>query len=62
HPVEDPDEPYLGQWATWRNTLIAGSIPSNHVWVSHNLSADVDCTRCHYEDNPWELEVDIEAP
>lgn len=58
-PVEDPEEPYLGQWTTWRNTLIAGSIPSNHVWVSHNLSADVDCTRCHFEENPWELDVDV---
>jgi hypothetical protein len=59
HPVEDPEEPYLGQWASWRNTLIAGSIPSNHVWVSHNLSADVNCARCHYDQNPWGLDTDV---
>nr|MBN1228992.1 hypothetical protein [Anaerolineae bacterium] len=58
-PVQDPGEPYPGQWATWRNTLIAGSIPSNHVWVSHNLSAEVDCSRCHYDGNPWELAADV---
>jgi len=60
-PVEEPGEPYQGQWATWRNTLIAGSIPSNHVWVSHNLAAEVDCSRCHYADNPWGLAVDVET-
>jgi len=59
-PVEDPEEPYLGQWATWRNTMIAGVIPSNHVWVSHNLSSDVDCARCHYAENPWGLDVDVD--
>ena len=58
-PVDDPEEPYLGQWAPWRNILIAGIIPSNHVWLSHNLSGDVDCTRCHYAGNPWELDVDV---
>jgi hypothetical protein len=58
-PVEDSDEPYMGQWATWRTTLIAGVIPSNHVWVSHNLAAEVDCSRCHYADNPWNLNVDV---
>ncbi len=58
-PVEDPEEPYLGQWAPWRTTLIAGVIPSTHVWVSHNLAAAVDCARCHYVDNPWELAVDV---
>lgn len=61
-PVEDPAEPYLGQWATWRVTLIAGVIPSNHVWVSHNLGSEVDCARCHYANNPWELAVDVERP
>lgn len=58
-PVEDPEEPYLGQWAPWRNVLIAGVIPSNHVWVSHNLSGDVNCVRCHYADNPWGIDVDV---
>lgn len=58
-PVEDPEEPYLGQWATWRSTMIAGVIPSNHVWISHNLSAEVACARCHYADNPWNLTVEV---
>jgi hypothetical protein len=57
--VDDPDEPYLGQWVTWRITLIAGSIPSNHVWVSHNLTREVECSRCHFSDNPWSLDVEV---
>lgn len=60
-PVEDPEEPYLGQWATWRTTLIAGVIPSTHVWVSHNLAGEVDCARCHYAENPWGLDTDVEV-
>lgn len=58
-PVDDPDEPYPGQWASWRTSMIAGAIPVTHVWVSHNLAAEVDCSRCHYEDNPWALETSV---
>ena len=58
-PMEDAEEPNLGQWATWRTTMIAGVIPSTQVWVSHNLSAEVDCARCHYAENPWELDVEV---
>jgi hypothetical protein len=61
-PVDTSDEPYEGQWATWRNTMIAGVIPSVHVWVSHNLSGEVDCARCHYADNPWGLTAEVDRP
>lgn len=61
-PVEDEAEPYVGQWATWRSVLIAGSIPSTHVWVSHDLTATVDCSRCHYAENPWGLAAEVERP
>lgn len=61
-PVDTPDEPYQGQWASWRTGLVAGVIPTNHVWVSHNLSAAVDCARCHYADNPWGLDGEVTRP
>jgi Zn finger protein HypA/HybF involved in hydrogenase expression len=58
-PVEDPAESYLDQWAMWRTTMIAGVIPSTHVWVSHNLTREVNCTRCHYAENPWGLAINV---
>ncbi len=41
-------------WVPWRSYKIDGeatSIP----FSSHNLQYQVDCSRCHYEDNPWDL-------
>jgi hypothetical protein len=61
-PVDTSDEPFQGQWATWRTGLIAGVIPTNHVWVSHNLSAEVDCGRCHYAENDWGLSEEVVRP
>lgn len=29
---------------------------------SHIITKKVDCTRCHYEDNPWELEDGVSTP
>lgn len=61
-PVEDASEGHYGQWVTWRTGLIAGVIPSTSVWVSHNLSGTVDCTRCHYDGNSWGLEAEVARP
>jgi hypothetical protein len=30
-----------------------GAIPE--PYVSHNLTRIVDCSRCHFKDNPWEI-------
>lgn len=61
-PVEDEADGPVGEWVTWRTTLIAGIIPSTGVWVSHNLAGPVDCARCHFEDNPWGLEAEVTQP
>jgi hypothetical protein len=61
-PVVEESEPHYGEWANWRTTMIAGVIPSTAVWVSHDLAAPVDCTRCHFEDNTWGLEAEVTQP
>jgi hypothetical protein len=52
--------PVEGQnsWMTFRSTELLGRI-SREVYQSHNLTQDVDCTRCHFPDNPWDLMVDV---
>lgn len=60
--VQAADDPFDGQWTTWRTTMIAGIIPNTKVWVSHNLAAAVDCARCHYDGNSWALTVEVLRP
>jgi hypothetical protein len=48
-PVEDS-----GLWITWRTTELLGRSQSE-PYQSHNLQRAVDCQRCHYPDNPWQL-------
>lgn len=48
-----------GEWTTF-----VPAEPGSGDWrpfVSHNTSLEVDCERCHYEDNPWDLTLDIET-
>lgn len=46
--------------------LDAGPVEGEDIWltfrtddpyISHNLQLDVDCTRCHFTGNPWDLSV-----
>jgi hypothetical protein len=46
-----PDD---GRWATWQEAEIAGQVV-NESHASHNIQREVDCARCHFENNPWEL-------
>lgn len=41
-------------WITFRITELLGRT-SNEPYQSHNLQRDVDCSRCHYANNPWDL-------
>jgi hypothetical protein len=48
-----------GVWVTWRTT--EGPLgETTEVYQSHTLQREVDCTRCHYAENPWGL-VSLEA-
>jgi hypothetical protein len=52
-----------GIWITWRTT--EGPLgESTEVYQSHTLQREVDCSRCHYANNPWGLILleTIEAP
>jgi hypothetical protein len=43
-----------GIWLTWRTT--EGPLgETTEVYQSHSIQKEVDCTRCHYEGNPWGL-------
>lgn len=48
-PVQDGNE-----WVVWLPTALNGETVSM-PYQSHNLQYTVDCTRCHYEANPWGL-------
>jgi hypothetical protein len=45
-------------WTTWQTTNIAGMKMINPV-VSHNLQKQVDCARCHFKDNAWNLRAPV---
>jgi hypothetical protein len=51
HPDEDIDF-----WTT-QLTEQGRSGPTTEAIVSHSIVYEVECTRCHFEDNPWELTV-----
>jgi hypothetical protein len=45
-----------GQWVSFRTTISASSgRASESAIVSHALQKAVDCTRCHYNNNPAKL-------
>lgn len=50
-----------GIWITYA-TWAAGSNTGLMPFVSHNTVLEVNCERCHFAENPWELSVDIEIP
>ena len=43
-------------WLTFKPTDPRGK-PGDTPYVSHNLQRQVDCARCHYAGNPWNLET-----
>jgi hypothetical protein len=45
-----------GVWITYRQTELFG-VASQSPYLSHTLQLQVDCTRCHYSGNPWDLAV-----
>lgn len=49
-PVENQ-----GVWVTFRTTELMGRI-NNEPYQSHVVQKDVDCQRCHFANNPWELD------
>lgn len=55
-------EPLEGEatWMTWRTTSLLGR-ENKEPYQSHNLQRTVDCARCHYPGNPWELRVLTES-
>jgi hypothetical protein len=44
-------------WITFRPTDSLGN-PKPMPFVSHNLQKTVDCSRCHFTGNPWNLKTD----
>jgi hypothetical protein len=47
-----------GDWITYRTTEFMGQA-STEPYQSHALQLQVDCQRCHYPDNPWDLVSEI---
>lgn len=56
-----PVEPFGpdGEWTTVRNTELFGQT-STESYQSHNLQKSVDCQRCHYAGNPWQLSAPVD--
>lgn len=46
-------------WTSFRTVALLGR-ESSEPYQSHSLQRMVDCTRCHFPDNPWDLTVEIE--
>lgn len=49
-----------GIYITWRTTELLGREITT-AYLSHNLQLSVDCDRCHFANNPWQLNPAIEA-
>jgi hypothetical protein len=48
----EPSEDNGGVWLAFNNGMPA---------VSHNIKLEVDCQRCHFSDNPWDLSTEVES-
>ena len=46
--------PEDGNWVLWQEVEANGSI-FTEPRHSHDIQLDVDCARCHFENNPWGL-------
>ena len=59
-----PDDD-TGIWITYAPWMVdsgSGTESGEIPFVSHNTILEVNCERCHFSGNPWELSVDIETP
>jgi cytochrome c551/c552 len=52
----DPNDPENGLWTTTL-TEVGRAGPTTSAIVSHSIVHDVSCTRCHFEENTWGLQV-----
>jgi hypothetical protein len=43
-----------GPWVSWR-TIDQDGTAQSEPYFSHQIQAEVDCRRCHFNDNPWDL-------
>jgi hypothetical protein len=43
-----------GIWMTFRTTELLGRMTTK-PYQSHNITLEVDCSRCHFQGNSWEL-------
>jgi hypothetical protein len=50
-----PDD---GKWVTWQEVESNGEV-LNESRFPHNIQLEVVCARCHFENNPWELNLVI---
>jgi hypothetical protein len=46
--------PNDGTWVLWPEAEPNGTIPAEFI-RSHDIQSEVDCARCHFQDNPWGL-------
>ena len=51
-----PDEEMGGIWVPQETTQGRGG-PTTSAVISHSIVYEVACDRCHFEENPWELNV-----
>lgn len=50
-PIDGQD-----QWMAFRTTIIESlGRPKEASYTSHDLQRQVDCERCHFDGNPWEI-------
>lgn len=47
-----------GIWSTFITSAEEELIPN----ISHSISLEVNCSRCHFTDNPWGLSDSVEQP
>jgi len=55
-----PSEEFDGVWLTLVSATpdeAASTIPH----TSHNIQREVNCARCHFADNPWNLSAEVES-
>ena len=52
--LEVGPEENRGTWVTWREIVLDGRT-LNEPSSSHYIQVEVDCTRCHFSNNHWDL-------
>jgi hypothetical protein len=43
-----------GPWVTWQKSILSGNSITK-PYFSHSIQVNVDCFRCHFNNNPWNL-------